>query len=107
MGRAAAEGDDRDVARVRRHLRDPGHDHALRIQGDIDWTFAIALAIGVIPGARIGARFTIARDDRTLRYTVGAALGIIAVIYAVGEIIALLGRARRRAREHRVEHRRA
>jgi uncharacterized membrane protein YfcA len=59
-------------------------------QGDIDWTFAIALAIGVIPGAQIGARFTIASDDRTLRYTVGAALAVIAVIYAAGEINALL-----------------
>ena len=35
------------------------------------------------------AHFTIASDDRTLRYTVGAALGIIAVIYAAGEISAL------------------
>ena len=59
------------------------------IQHDIDWTFAIALAIGVIPGAQVGARFTIATDDRTLRYTVGAALAIIAVIYAAGEVNAL------------------
>ena len=59
-------------------------------QDDIDWTFALALAVGVIPGAQIGARFTIASDDKTLRYTVGAALGIIAVIYAAGEIHALL-----------------
>jgi hypothetical protein len=59
------------------------------VQGDIDWTFAIALAIGVIPGAQVGAKFTIAADDRTLRYTVGTALGIIAVIYAAGELLAL------------------
>jgi len=59
------------------------------IQGDIDWSFAIALAIGVIPGAQIGARLTIASDDRTLRYAVGTALGIIAIIYAAGEIAAL------------------
>ena len=58
-------------------------------QGDINWSFAIALAIGVIPGAQLGARFTIASDDRTLRYSVGAALGIIAIIYAAGEIAAL------------------
>ena len=58
-------------------------------QHDIDWTYALALAAGVIPGARIGARFTIATDDKTLRYTVGAALAIIAVIYAAGEISAL------------------
>ena len=43
----------------------------------------------VIPGARIGARFTIATDDKTLRYSVGAALGVIALVYAIGEILAL------------------
>ena len=59
------------------------------IQGDINWTFALALAAGVIPGARFGARFTIATSDRTLRYTVGTALGVIALIYAIGEIAAL------------------
>jgi hypothetical protein len=58
-------------------------------QGDIDWTFAIALAIGVVPGAQVGAKFTISADDRTLRYTVGAALGVIALIYAIGELLAL------------------
>ena len=59
------------------------------IQGDINWTFALALAAGVIPGARIGAHFTIATNDRTLRYTVGSALGAIAVIYGIGELLAL------------------
>ena len=43
----------------------------------------------MIPGARIGAHFTINATDRMLRYSVGAALGIIAVIYGVGEIAAL------------------
>ena len=32
------------------------------IQGDINWTFALPLAAGVIPGARIGAHFTIGVD---------------------------------------------
>ncbi len=58
--------------------------------GHIDWTFAIPLAIGVIPGARIGAHFTINANDKVLRYSVGSALGIIATIYAVGEILALI-----------------
>jgi uncharacterized membrane protein YfcA len=58
--------------------------------GHIDWTFAIALAIGVIPGAQLGAHFTITASDRVLRYTVGAALGAIAIIYATGEVLALL-----------------
>lgn len=62
--------------------------HALL--GHIDWTFAVPLAIGVIPGARIGAHFTITTSDRTLRYSVGAAFGVIAVIYAAGELIAWL-----------------
>jgi uncharacterized protein len=35
------------------------------VQGDINWTFALALAVGVVPGARIGARFTIATNDKT------------------------------------------
>jgi uncharacterized membrane protein YfcA len=61
--------------------------HAFR--NDIDWTYAIALAAGVIPGARLGAHFTISADDKTLRYTVGVALAIIAIIYAAGEINAL------------------
>jgi uncharacterized membrane protein YfcA len=56
--------------------------------GHIDWTFAGVLAVGVIPGARIGAHFTINATDRLLRYSVGAALGIIAVIYGVGEVLA-------------------
>jgi hypothetical protein len=56
--------------------------------GHIDWAFAIALAIGVIPGAQIGAHFTINASDRLLRYTVGGALAAIAVVYAAGEVIA-------------------
>ena len=59
-------------------------------QGDIDWTYALSLAAGVIPGAQVGARFTIASDDRTLRYTVGTALAVIAVIYAAGEVLSLI-----------------
>jgi uncharacterized membrane protein YfcA len=58
--------------------------------GHIDWTFAAALAVGVIPGARIGAHFTINATDKLLRYSVGSALGIIALIYAAGEVLALI-----------------
>jgi len=56
--------------------------------GHIDWTFAIALAIGAFPGARLGAHFTIQASDRVLRRRVGLLLGVIAVIYFVGEIVA-------------------
>jgi len=58
--------------------------------GHIDWTFAAALAVGVIPGARIGAHFTINAADKLLRYSVGAALGIISLIYGAGEVLALI-----------------
>jgi uncharacterized protein len=59
--------------------------------GHIDWTFAIPLAIGAIPGARIGAHFTLNAGDRMLRLTVGAALGVIALIYGISEVVAWLG----------------
>jgi uncharacterized membrane protein YfcA len=57
--------------------------------GHINWTFALGLAIGVIPGAQIGAHITIGANERKLRYAVGALLGVLAIIYGVGEILAL------------------
>ena len=48
--------------------------HALH--GHIDWTFAIPLCIGVIPGARIGANFTIAAERPDAALSVGGVLGI-------------------------------
>jgi hypothetical protein len=59
------------------------------VLGHIAWRFAIPLSIGVIPGARIGAHITINASDRTLRLTVGSMLGAIAVVYAIGELLAL------------------
>ncbi len=58
--------------------------------GHIDWTFAAALSVGVVPGARLGARFTINAADRILRLSVGALLGIVAIVYATGEVLALI-----------------
>jgi uncharacterized protein len=62
--------------------------HALL--GHIDWRVAIALIIGVIPGARIGAAIAIRSTDRRLRVTVASFLGLTAVLYASGELLALL-----------------
>jgi uncharacterized membrane protein YfcA len=61
--------------------------HALL--GHIAWRFAIPLSVGVVPGARIGAHVTIRSPDRTLRLAVGSLLGAIAVVYAIGELLAL------------------
>ncbi len=57
--------------------------------GNIDWRFALLLAVGVIPGARLGAALTIAADDRRLRLVVASFLALTAVLYAVGEVAAL------------------
>jgi uncharacterized protein len=55
----------------------------------IDWTFALPLCVGVVPGAQIGARLAIKAADRSLRRVTGIVLGTIAVLYAAAEIIAL------------------
>jgi uncharacterized membrane protein YfcA len=62
--------------------------HALL--GHIDWAFALPLCIAVIPGARVGAHLAIRSSDRALRLSVAIVLGSIAIIYAAGEIIALV-----------------
>ncbi|MEJ7585811.1 MAG: sulfite exporter TauE/SafE family protein [Acidimicrobiales bacterium] len=61
--------------------------HALL--GDIDWRFAILLAVGVIPGARFGAGLAVRTGDRRLRAVVAGFLGLTAVLYAGGELLAL------------------
>jgi uncharacterized membrane protein YfcA len=63
--------------------------HALR--GNIDWVLAVPLMVGVMPGARIGSRFTVAASDGTVRVVFGVVIGILAVIYGVTEAIGLRG----------------
>jgi uncharacterized protein len=63
--------------------------HAL--QGHVDWRVTAALIVGVIPGARFGAAFAIRATDRRLRVVVASFLGCVAVLYAGGELAALLG----------------
>jgi hypothetical protein len=62
--------------------------HALL--GHIDWAFALPLCVAVIPGARVGAHLAIRSSDRALRLSVAIVLGSIAIVYAAGEIIALV-----------------
>src|SRR4051794_25023172 len=61
-----------------------------QLLGHINWSYALPLCIGVIPGARVGANLTIRSSDRTLRIAVATVLGLIALVYAVGELIALV-----------------
>lgn len=58
--------------------------------GDIDWAFAIPLAVTVVPGARLGAHLAITTSDRALRITVALGLAVIAVAYAVRELTLVL-----------------
>lgn len=64
--------------------------HALL--GGIDWRFAALLAVGVVPGARLGAAAAIRASDRRLRLAVSLFLGAVAVVYATGEIWTLASR---------------
>jgi uncharacterized membrane protein YfcA len=58
--------------------------------GNIDWRVALFLTLTVIPGARLGAALTMRADDRRLRLAVATFLGAISLLYAGGEIAALL-----------------
>lgn len=58
--------------------------------GNIDWRVALLLAVTVIPGARLGAAASLRLGDRHLAVSVAGFLGVIAVIYGVGELAALL-----------------
>lgn len=57
----------------------------------VDWRVTAALVVGVVPGARLGAALTIRATDRRLRVAVASFLGLTAVLYAAGELNALLG----------------
>jgi len=57
--------------------------------GHIDWAIFAVLAVGVVPGARIGARIALGTRERTLRISVAAFLGIVGVAYAVQELATL------------------
>lgn len=59
--------------------------------GHIDWAIFLALAIGVVPGARIGARLALGASERTLRLWVGVFLLAVAILYGIGEATDLLG----------------
>lgn len=61
------------------------------VEDHVAWGIAAALVVGVVPGARIGAHLAIAATDRRLRLVVSAFLGLTAVLYAGGELLALLG----------------
>jgi uncharacterized membrane protein YfcA len=58
--------------------------------GGIDWSYALPLAVAVIPGARLGSALAIRASERGLRLSVAAGLAAIAAAYAAAELAALL-----------------
>ena len=56
--------------------------------GHINWTYALLLTAGVVPGARLGARFTLTGSDARLRYLMGVFFTVLAVVYGGAELAA-------------------
>lgn len=59
--------------------------------GHIDWAIFLVLAIGVVPGARIGAGVALGTRERTLRLLVGVFLLAVSLVYGIAEVVRLLG----------------
>lgn len=57
--------------------------------GNVDWGIAFALAVGVVPGAVLGARINAGARDTTLRIAFAALLVLAAVWLAASEIVGL------------------
>ncbi len=58
--------------------------------GHIDWAICAVLTIGVIPGARLGAKIALGTSERTLRVVVGVFLLAVALLYGGRELAELL-----------------
>ncbi len=54
--------------------------------GHIDWRFALPLAVGIVPGARLGSRFTLNANEDTLRTVCGIAMAVLGAIYLAREL---------------------
>jgi uncharacterized membrane protein YfcA len=61
--------------------------HALL--GHINWAYALLLAVGVIPGAQVGARLTIGGSEARLKLLMGLFFTVIALVYGGAELAAL------------------
>lgn len=60
------------------------------VKGNIDWRVAAALTLFVIPGARVGAAMTVKANDVGLRLAVAMFLGAVSIVYAGGEVAAMI-----------------
>jgi len=57
------------------------------VLGHINWFFATALMIGVVPGAQIGASLTIRSSERTIRLAFGGFIVLMALVFAATQLL--------------------
>jgi len=60
------------------------------ILGHVHWGLFLALTLGAVPGARIGARLALAAREHRLRVFVGSAMMALAGFYGLRELVLLL-----------------
>lgn len=58
--------------------------------GHIDLGICLAVMVGAVPGARLGAALALRAKDRTLRLVVGGGLLAISIAYALEQVTAML-----------------
>jgi uncharacterized protein len=58
----------------------------------IDLAIFLALVVGAVPGARVGAALALGAKERTLRLIVGSGLLVISLAYAIEQTTAMLDR---------------
>ena len=60
------------------------------LAGHVDWAYALPLMAGVIPGAQVGSKITVAASEATMRRIAGIGLFAIGTIYLVTELRGVL-----------------
>ena len=60
------------------------------ILGNIDWALFVFLAIGAVPGARLGARLALGTSETRLRAWVGTFMLLVACAYGLTQAVALI-----------------
>jgi uncharacterized membrane protein YfcA len=55
--------------------------------GHVNWTFALLLTAGAVPGAQLGSKITMGATDRHLRLGFGAFVIVLAVTFGTAEIL--------------------
>ncbi len=64
-----------------------------QLMGHINWTLALSLTVGVVPGAQIGARLNLASSERAIRVIFGVLILTLAIIFGATELHGLVAGA--------------